>query len=252
MPNLENKGLQLPYHTRAVLFDLDDTLHYRDKAFRGWAQAFTQHYEQRDQKSHQELVDYLVKLDKHGYAPREDLFIQLKHDYPLVQGTIADIIDAYRRKMIEYIVLEQEIEILVHSLQDAHIPFGIVTNGITDLQKQKITRLGFDKFTTCIFISEEFGAAKPDPSIFRAAAQCLETRLEDVLFAGDNPRFDILGAHSVGMKTVWVHHNERKWPDDIPGDVANITVCSFAELLLVFGLTTRVDSGAEADDTYTH
>lgn len=246
MSDLDNKELQLPYHTKAVLFDLDDTLHHRSKAFRNWAQSFAHRYQQNDPNLHQQLVEAIVGLDQHGYASREALFGELKRTYPFLHDTVADMIDAYRHEVIEYVVLEREIKLLMHGLRDAHIPFGIVTNGVTNQQKRKIARLGLDTFTTCIFISEEFGAAKPDPSIFQAAAECLETAPTEILFVGDHPRLDMWGAHMLGMKTVWVHHNERKWPDDIPHDAVNITVSSFAELLPIFGLTA--DLGAETDD----
>ncbi len=247
MPDQEIKKPHLLYYTKAVLFDLDDTLHHRSRAFRNWAQAFAQRYGQADHTLSKELEESLVRFDDHGYARRETLFSQLKRDYPFVQDTIEALTTIYQREVIEHVTLEPEIKTLLYSLRDAHIPFGIVTNGTAKQQKRKITRLGFDTFTKCIFISGEFGVAKPDPSIFRAAAQCLGTKPEDVLFIGDHPRFDMWGAHAVGMKTIWVHHSPRLWPDDIAEDVANATVHSFAELLPIFGLTTAanttIDSG---------
>jgi putative hydrolase of the HAD superfamily len=101
--------------------------------------------------------------------------------------------------------------------------------------------LGIDKYTSCIFISKAFGAQKPEPSIFRAAADCLQKPTEEILFVGDNPEFDIWGAHQVGMKTAWIHHESRRWPEHISPEVADLTLHSFADLLPGLGLQTDTD-----------
>jgi len=236
----------LPYNTKAVLFDLDDTLHHRSRAYRGWAQAFALHHCQDNPALCQELAERLIQLDEHGYAQREDVFSQLKHDYPFLQGSVEALMNTYWRDVIAHVVLEPEIAILIHALQDAQIPFGIVTNGIASQQKRKITQLGFDAISPCVFISGEFGVSKPHPSIFRAAARCLATKPEDILFVGDHPRFDMWGAHAVGMKTVWVHHDPRIWPADIPQDILTATIHSFAELLPLFGIADTIPPTAES------
>jgi putative hydrolase of the HAD superfamily len=200
----------------------------------------------------QELAASLVRLDNHGYARRETVFGQLKHDYASLPGTVEELINTYWQEVIEHVVLEPEIEILLQNLQAAQIPFGIITNGTSRQQRRKITRLGFTTITPCIFISGEFGVEKPDPSIFRAAAQCLgRIQPAEILFVGDHPRFDMWGAHMVGMKTIWVHHDPRTWPDDIAQDVVNATVHSFAELLAILGLTATTDP-TTASSKHTH
>jgi putative hydrolase of the HAD superfamily len=226
----------LPLHTQAILFDLDDTLHHRHLAFKDWAQAFAHTYYTPDQKIEiADMRDYLIEIDQHGYLPRDDYFYRVQQRYPFVQGSSTELTQSYQQHVIDYIVLENEISLLLQQLNEQHVPVGIITNGETLQQKRKIAKLGIAHFTSCIFISEEFGAAKPDPSIFLAAARSLHTVPEQILFVGDNPVFDIWGAHQVGMKTVWIHHETRSWPDDISRAVADITVHSFAELLPLFG-----------------
>ncbi len=109
--------------------------------------------------------------------------------------------------------LEEETQWLLDALGQAGMPFGIVTNG-SYRQKRKIEVLGLDRLTSCLFISEVFGCKKPEAEIFLAAASCLGSVAEEVLFVGDNPYADIWGAQRVGMRTAWLHRG-RAWPSDL-------------------------------------
>ncbi len=50
--------------------------------------------------------------------------------------------------------------------------------------------------------------AKPDPLIFRTAAERAGVTLEGAWMVGDNLDADIAGAHGVGARSVWV---KRDW-----------------------------------------
>ncbi|GCE09609.1 HAD family hydrolase [Dictyobacter aurantiacus] len=242
MSDLPAEKTLLPLQTSAILFDLDDTLHHRSKAFYGWASDFAQRYHDPAKKAEvTAMVRYLVELDNHGYRPREEYFTDVKRKYPAVEGSIEQLIEGYQRDVIDHIILEDEIMLLLQQLRARQIPFGIVTNGVGYQQKRKIKRLGIDAYTDCIFVSKEFGKQKPDPAIFLAAARCLQKPTQEILFVGDNPEFDIWGAHQVGMKTVWVHHEPRQWPEQISPEVADLTVHTFADLLPVLGLQSEKD-----------
>jgi FMN phosphatase YigB (HAD superfamily) len=66
----------------------------------------------------------------------------------------------------------------------------------------------FDVFA----ISEELGCVKPDPRLFRHALDGLgltPAEASHVLMVGNNLARDVRGANALGMKSVWVHFNER-------------------------------------------
>jgi putative hydrolase of the HAD superfamily len=44
-----------------------------------------------------------------------------------------------------------------------HIKMGIVTNGLTEMQKKKIDQLMISKYMNTVIVSEEVGLKKPDP-----------------------------------------------------------------------------------------
>jgi putative hydrolase of the HAD superfamily len=64
-------------------------------------------------------------------------------------------------------------------------------------QKQLIDYMEF------ILISAEFGFRKPHPGIFQKALSFFDTSPENCLMVGDKLTMDVIGAQSVGMKTVW-------------------------------------------------
>ncbi len=235
MSEQKNQLLRLPLHTMAILFDLDDTLYSRDKTFRAWARTFMQtHAIVADSTSTQDVLEHLIELDGYGFTPRSTFFTTLRATYPSVQPTNDQLVEAFYDQFHLHLHMEAAMEPLLHALRDAQIPFGIITNGSIHQQK-KIDALGLGQLTSCIFISQVFGAQKPDPAIFLAAAACLGVDPEKVLFVGDHPTYDIWGARSVGMKTVWIERFHA-WPESLARDTADITVTSLTELCTLLGI----------------
>jgi FMN phosphatase YigB (HAD superfamily) len=85
--------------------------------------------------------------------------------------------------------------------------------------------------TTCIFVCELVGSRKPEAAIFLAAAACLHLAPERILFVGDTPEADIVGAHRVGMRTAWVRRTDRAWPRHLAVAACDLTITTLAELL---------------------
>jgi len=180
----------------------------------------------------------IITLDNHGLTLKESFFAQVRQAYPSLQISVEQLVAHFRQEFHRYSVPAEGMYSLLHTLRDVHIPFGIVTNGSTQLQLNKIERLGLDKLTSCIFISQSFGAKKPAASIFLSAANYLDRQPENVLFVGDNPQNDIWGAHEVGMGTVWLQ-NFCPWPAHIPRSIADITISSLSELSTYPGFAQR-------------
>ena len=222
----------MPYRICAILFDLDDTLFDRGRAFRSWAESFVRtHLEARDELRYREAVDCLVSLDAGGYCPRETLFLKAKEIYPSLQDSVDSLVERFYQQFLCHMSLEEETQRLLDALGQAGIPFGIVTNG-SYRQKNKVEVLGLERLTSCIFISEVFGCKKPEAKIFLAAASCLGAPAREVLFVGDNPHADIWGAHRAGMRTAWLHRG-RAWPSDLSNTPAGIIIGSLGELLTI-------------------
>lgn len=59
-------------------------------------------------------------------------------------------------------------------------------------------------YFNCIIESASAGVRKPDPEIFRVAARTLGCRQDEMTVIGDSFSKDILPAHSIGCRTVWL------------------------------------------------
>jgi len=224
--------LNMPYRICAILFDLDDTLFNRDRAFRSWAESFVRtRLVLQDEFHHREAIDCLVSLDASGYCPRETLFLKFKESYPSLQENVDHLVEIYYQQFLGHITLEEETQRLIAALGQAGMPFGIVTNG-SYRQKHKIEAPGLNRLTSCVFISEVFGSKKPEAEIFLAAASCVGSGAGEILFVGDNPYADIWGAQRVGMKTAWLHRG-RAWPSDLSSTPANIIIGSLGDLFTI-------------------
>lgn len=95
---------------------------------------------------------------------------------------------------------------------------GIITNGSSDLQREKIERTGIGHFFEAIFISSEIGIGKPDGRLFKLALDKFSVNSGSAIFIGDSLERDITGAHNVGIKGVWMNrsgliNNQKTVPD---------------------------------------
>lgn len=120
---------------------------------------------------------------------------------------------------------------LIKALRDAGRRFSIVTNGRGVTQRAKIVALGLED-AAAIVISEEFGAAKPDPALFRTVEAKHPARRH--LFAGDNPAVDFEGPRSLGWMTAMLARRDgvkRGLFEPEPRQRAERTIASLAELI---------------------
>ncbi|WP_406199642.1 HAD family hydrolase [Kitasatospora sp. NBC_01560] len=91
------------------------------------------------------------------------------------------------------------------ALREAGWAIAVVTNGSTDIQRAKLARTGLLPAVDAVCVSEEAGARKPDPEIFRlAAARLGRTLTPDTWMVGNNPATDIRGAHAAGVSSIWI------------------------------------------------
>ena len=104
--------------------------------------------------------------------------------------------------------VEHAIELL-RDLREAGVTTGLLTNGPSWMQRRKVELLGLEAELDIIGISEELGAAKPDPAAFAATLELLASAPEETVMVGDHLDWDVRGALAAGMRgAVWVAGDE--------------------------------------------
>lgn len=112
---------------------------------------------------------------------------------------------------------------------------GLVTNGAAEVQRAKIERFDLGQHFDVIVIEGEFGAGKPEASIFRHALASLGAEPGESLMVGDNYEADVLGALHAGLHAVWIDR-ARGSPPPQPPPRAHATIGALPELAGLLGL----------------
>lgn len=83
---------------------------------------------------------------------------------------------------------------------------GLITNGLSDVQRPRLAGSALADAFEVLAISEELGVAKPDARFFEVVLdQMGRPPREEVLVIGDSLTSDILGGLNAGIDTVWVN-----------------------------------------------
>lgn len=97
-----------------------------------------------------------------------------------------------------------ESEVMVRELRQRGLAVHVVSNNI-DWLPETISHLGWTSLFDGVTYSQEVGAEKPDPRVFRVALQRARCRPDEVLHVGDSWEADYLGAKRVGLRAVWLN-----------------------------------------------
>ncbi|MFI6446236.1 HAD-IA family hydrolase [Kitasatospora sp. NPDC050543] len=194
-----------------LLFDLDNTLLPRDAAFRAWAQDFL-----AERRLPAGEVDWLTTIDGGGYVPRSTVLSAVRRRYGL-DHSLDFLLAHYRRGINSHIHCPTGHVEALQAARAAGWTLGIVSNGGTRPQLEKIRRTGLAPLVDGWVISEEARCLKPDPLIFEIAAQrCGVAPTGDwaahTWMIGDHAPADIAGAELTGLRSVWLHHG-RPWSE---------------------------------------
>ena len=214
----------------AVFFDIDDTLVDDAASTRAGALRLFNRYRDRLSGSDEHLVQrWNALLDHHfeRYLRGETSFIgQRRARIRSLFGLTPDQMPDAEVDAIDAVYLESKEatrRLFPDALEtlDALAGFrlGVISNGSSVRQRQKLASVGvLDRFAAVV-ISEDIGIAKPGPRIFEAACQAIGARPSACIHVGDRLDVDAHGARNAGLMGVWL---DRRGTGDGSEGVATI------------------------------
>lgn len=125
----------------------------------------------------------------HGYDPAlgdaaVDVFLEARSTVTLFEE-VAEVLDALRRRY----------------------RLASLTNGNTDL-----VRAGVADYFDYRLSPADTGTSKPDPRMFEAVLARAGLAASAMVHIGDEPWYDIEGAHRAQVRAIWVNRTGRAWP----------------------------------------
>ena len=101
------------------------------------------------------------------------------------------------------------------------IKVGIITDGYTNAQHQKLKSLNADNYFDEIILTDMYGREywKPHPKAFEIMKERLEVEFDEMIFVGDNPEKDFFISNIYPIKTVRIFRNGIHMDKDYFGNV---------------------------------
>jgi putative hydrolase of the HAD superfamily len=192
----------------AILFDLDDTLHNRRASVEAFAPTLHAHLEPwLGGLKLEAFKHHLHQVDHGGYVARDVFFSRLLSSLGATGFDAPQLAAFWRNEFAKFAQPMHGAQELLGFLHNKQIKTAIVSNGSSQLQRNKITALNLQ--VDVVVISDEIGVKKPAPQPFLTALKALEVPASRAWFVGDHPINDIEGANALGMKTFWLEREQR-------------------------------------------
>lgn len=199
-----------------IIFDADETLFDFEKsekdALKNTILEFNIEYDENYHlKVYKEINNAIWKELEDGLITQKKLKVErfkrlsdrLKAEFDEVQFT-----KAYTKHLSNASFLYDDSITIVENLHKDY-RLSMITNGLKDVQDNRIRKSIIAKYFEDIVVSEEVDVAKPDPKIFEHALNNIKhTDKSKVLMVGDSLTSDIQGGINFGIDTCWFNPNK--------------------------------------------
>ena len=196
---------------KAVVFDLDNTLtdfmKMKDLAIMGAADAMIDSGLKKSLDEAKSEINAVYKEMGIEYQKVFDLYLQrtLGHiDYKMLAAGIV----GYRRARDSALVLYPHVNLTLHELIKRGLKLAVVSDAPREGAWLRLCYLKLQHVFDVVVTYEDTLQRKPNPEPFRRALQDLGVAPDEALMVGDWPERDVLGAKSLGMKTVFARYGD--------------------------------------------
>ncbi|MFR2610819.1 HAD-IA family hydrolase [Anaerococcus obesiensis] len=204
---------------KAVLIDIDDTIFDFEKcsknSFLKTLEKFNIKFKEEDFSYFNRVNDILWTKQKLGEINIKEVFI--KRDYLMGKYFNLDIEkglfnDLFVKFLYDEIEMVDGIEDLLLYLSDKYKIFT-ASNGVYDMQVNRIKKSNLSKYFTDIFVSDKIGYEKPDKRFFQKIMDITKYSNDDLIMIGDSIKSDIIGAKNSKIKSIYFNNENKKISD---------------------------------------
>jgi 2-haloalkanoic acid dehalogenase type II len=226
---------------RAICFDLDNTLWDVWPVIKRAEQAM---YDFLALKYPRVTASMTVEMLRAAREETARAYPQMAHDFTFLrtqtlkdharefgyaEAMAEEAFDAFLQARNEVVLYDD----VLPGLERLKQRFRLFTasNGNADLQ-----RIGLAHYFERSVNARQVGALKPDPLLFHKAIAGTDLEPQQVVYVGDDPALDVVGARAAGMCPVWINREQGSWSAEHGS--APCTVHTLSELGTVLGLGT--------------
>ncbi|MET0534807.1 MAG: HAD family hydrolase [Steroidobacter sp.] len=226
---------------RAVCFDLDNTL------WDVWPVI---------QRAEQAMYDFLalkyprvtaamtVEMLREARQETARAYPQMAHDFTFLrtqtlrdharefgyaEAMAEEAFDAFLQARNEVVLYDD----VLSGLERLKTRFRLFTasNGNADLG-----RIGLAHYFERSLNARQVGALKPDPVLFHKVIEGTGLKPQEVVYVGDDPALDVVGARAAGMVPIWINRDRSIWPTELGSPPHGVV--TLHELASALGMTT--------------
>ncbi|HEY3215825.1 MAG TPA: HAD-IA family hydrolase [Candidatus Eisenbacteria bacterium] len=229
---------------RAIVFDLDNTL---TDFMKMKADAITAAIDgmidaglELPREAVRSRIDAIYKEQGMEYQQVLDALLEseLGHIDPKI---LASGIVAYRKARASSLVLYPHVQMTLLELTKRSIKLGVVSDAPRAQAWLRLCSLGLQHVFDAVVTFDDTRELKPSPAPFRAALRQLAAEPADALMVGDWPERDMVGAKTLGMRTVFARYGDTFGTQDSGAD---FDIDDVFELVGIVDRLNRSDSGA--------
>ncbi|MGG3925070.1 HAD-IA family hydrolase [Metabacillus fastidiosus] len=192
---------------KAVIFDLDDTLHPEMDYVLSGFRVVSEHLSININAESKVIYESLISLFEKDRGNVFDSFLTL---YEInKEKLVQQCIDLYRDHYPN-IKLKTEVYDLLKWLKEHTFKIGIITDGRPEGQWNKIKALRLEEFCDKIIVTDELGGIqyrKPCEVSYIQMLNSLGVLPSEAVYIGDNPTKDFVTANKLGITTIMIKND---------------------------------------------
>ncbi|MEI6797043.1 MAG: HAD family hydrolase [Methanomassiliicoccales archaeon] len=232
---------------KAAIFDLGHTLidYYNDwaipeaRAVRRFYKAAESKLDVDEKEFCASLVEILVEGRRHKLVDMKEIPLAEPLAQALVAGGAEPSAGLLKKgNKIFYEVLVEDRHLvpgsreMLEELRDRGYRIGLISDVAWGLPSEyPLADMRFyhlDSLFDDLIFSSDAMLRKPHPELFRMALRNLDAEVEESVYIGNSPLFDVMGANGVGMRSVL---KEAPYFDACAEAVPDLTISNWDELL---------------------